>query len=165
MTTKAQALAYFEQMGFPAFFQRLYAGEYAKDDITILVGCPEEYFLMTDAEQAAYSQGVLMPVIADADFSTMVFHHPQQQCFIELFTEDGAVRQEYANYRQLMFAIFCRAYDCFEDEPEAVVNICQQFQLTASETQHWLQFLTTDNSANYDEFEAAKAAFMASIIE
>ncbi len=34
MTTKPQALAYFEQMGLPPFFQQLYAEEFAKDDIT-----------------------------------------------------------------------------------------------------------------------------------
>lgn len=163
MTTKQQALAYFEQIGLPAFFSRLYRGDYAKDDITILVGCPGEYFLMNDAEQAAYSDGVLMPVIADHDFARMVFHHPQQQRFIELYTEDGELRKSYANCRQLFFEIVCRAHESFEDEPDVVLAICQQLQLTAAETRDWLQFLNDDSSTSYEAFETAKAAYQANI--
>jgi len=163
MTTKQEALEYIVGLNLPEFVKNLYLQPQDISDISIFIGCPTEYFLLSTDQQRIYSKDLLIPIVDNGNFDSVVFHDPKANYFIELSAEDPFnPKGKFKNFNQVIFNVFCRVCESYESINE-IKDLCVDLEILDS-FKKWYDFVKELNKLSYSDYNLRKREIIESIV-
>ena len=116
MTIRDQARHALGLLNPSPVFLRAYEDQRLPEDLDIYVGCPEEFFLAPDT-LPAYTEGCLIPILDDGNFSLITFYDPTSGGLVQKDIESPhEVRARFAGWQQYLADLMIRIAESIDDD-------------------------------------------------
>ncbi|MBL9091142.1 MAG: LYR motif-containing protein [Planctomycetaceae bacterium] len=134
-----------------------YRGKKLPENLDSYFGPPEEFFVAADTQEP-YTDGELIPILDDGNFSVVTFCDPLQQHFVQYFVESPkSPINKFLSWQQYLADLLIHVGESMEDD-ERVRRVASIVGFQNSDL--LFKFFAAAEDGSYDEYMRLRDEFV-----